>query len=54
LIPAGRQYRRLHNQSTGEDYSDGEYFNPNDEDDIGILDSHLEEVVQDIELNNEF
>jgi DNA-directed RNA polymerase subunit beta' len=53
LIPAGRQYRKIHNQSLEEDYDDGEYFDPND-DDVDVWEEHLNEVMEEMVTDNEF
>lgn len=52
LIPAGKQYRKIHNQSTEEDI-ESQYFDPN-EDDIDVWEFHLEEVMKDIEHESDF
>jgi hypothetical protein len=44
LIPAWRQYRKIHNQSIEEDYTDWEYFNPDDES-VDLSEEHVEEVM---------
>lgn len=46
LIPAGRQYRKIHNQSIEEDYDDGEYFNPED-DVMEVWEIYEEEIIND-------
>lgn len=52
LIPAGKQYRKIHNQSTEEDI-ESQYFDPN-EDDIDVWEFHLEEVMKDMEHESDF
>jgi DNA-directed RNA polymerase subunit beta' len=53
LIPAWRQYRKIHNQSIEEDYSDWEYFNPDDES-IDLWEEHLEEVMVEMQKESDF
>lgn len=52
LIPAGKQYRKIHNQSTDEDI-ESQYFDPND-DDVDVWEFHLEEMVQEMEHESDF
>jgi len=52
LIPAGKQYRKIHNQSTDEDL-ESQYFDPND-DDVDVWEFHLEEVMKDMEHESDF
>ncbi|NVP17285.1 DNA-directed RNA polymerase subunit beta' [Candidatus Gracilibacteria bacterium] len=52
LIPAGKQYRKIHNQSTDEDI-ESQYFDPND-DDVDVGEFHLEEMVQEMEHESDF
>ena len=47
LIPAGKQYRKIHNQSTEEDIED-EYFD-SDEDAVDISEKRLQEISKDVE-----
>jgi hypothetical protein len=53
LIPAWRQYRKVHNKSIEEDYSDGEYFDPND-DDVDVWEEHIEEMMKEMVTESEF
>jgi DNA-directed RNA polymerase subunit beta' len=50
LIPAGKQYRKLHNKN---DVAEDEYFNPEDEW-VDVWESHLEEVNHEIEHESDF
>jgi hypothetical protein len=52
LIPAGKQYRKIHNQSTEEDI-ESQYFNPND-DDVDVSEFHLEEMTREMEHESDF
>jgi DNA-directed RNA polymerase subunit beta' len=53
LIPAWRQYRKIHNQSIEEDYSDWEYFNPDDES-VDLWEDHLEEMMTEMQQESNF
>ncbi len=50
LIPAGKQYRKIHNQ---EIESDEDYFDTND-DEIDVWERHLQEVVESVEHESDF
>ncbi len=52
LIPAGKQYRKIHNQSTEEDI-ESQYFDPND-DEVDVWEFHLEEMTQEMEHESDF
>jgi len=52
LIPAWKQYRKIHGQSTEEDIAN-QYFNPYDEN-IDVSELHLDEVMNDIEHESDF
>ncbi|MDD2907498.1 MAG: DNA-directed RNA polymerase subunit beta' [Candidatus Gracilibacteria bacterium] len=52
LIPAGKQYRKIHGQSTQEDI-DSQYFDPND-DDVDVSEEHLLDVVGEMEHESDF
>jgi len=52
LIPAGKQYRKIHNQSTTEDIED-QYFDAEDED-VDVWEAHLQEVNNEIEHESDF
>jgi DNA-directed RNA polymerase subunit beta' len=54
LIPAWRQYRKIHNQSVEEDYSEWEYFDPNTDEDIDIWWEHIEEVMKEMSTESDF
>jgi DNA-directed RNA polymerase subunit beta' len=53
LVPAWRQYRKIHNQSLEEDYSDGEYFDP-DNDNVDVSDEQIEKVINEMERESNF
>lgn len=53
LIPAGKQYRKINNQSTESDRLEDQYFDP-DEDDVDVSEFHLDELKKEMEHESDF
>jgi DNA-directed RNA polymerase subunit beta' len=50
LIPAGKQYRKIHDKAIA---SDDEYFDPSDEE-VDVWEKHLQKVIEEIEHESDF
>ncbi len=53
LIPAGKQYRKLHNIQNEYDEIDDQYFDP-DDDNVDVSETHLEEIKKEMEHESDF
>ncbi|PZM81964.1 hypothetical protein DLH72_04665 [Candidatus Gracilibacteria bacterium] len=54
LIPAGKQYRKIHNVTTGEDFSGEDHYFDNSDDDIDISKDYLETVETEMLDDSDF